>query len=146
MAFTGFTGEFRHAIDAKGRLIVPSRMRETLTDDTVVLTRWTDGCIALFSSEGWASFERSLIEQRKNNPEARTAVRLISASAHPDTVDRQGRIGVPQHLRDHAGIDREVVITGVIDRAEIWSPERWEQLKLEGEGGGLSELFDHLDL
>lgn len=120
-----FTGEYRHSIDAKGRLIVPSRLREELEDDTVVLTVWTDGSVAMWSGDGWRRFEASLLEQRRSDPTARGVVRAIGASAHQDRVDRQGRIGFPDHLREHARIDREVVIVGVIDRAEIWSPERW---------------------
>jgi MraZ protein len=130
-----FTGEFRHTIDAKGRLIVPSRLREELENDQLVLTLWLDGCIALWSGDGWRHLERQLLDQPRRNPSARAVVRAIVASAHQDSVDRQGRITVPPQLRDRAGIARDVVVTGMLDHAEIWSPERWteEQSKVEAE-------------
>jgi MraZ protein len=140
-----FTGEFRHTIDAKGRLIVPSRLRDELTDDQVVLTLWPDGCIGLWSGPGWRSLEARLLEQRQMNPGARAVVRGIAASAHQDDVDRQGRITIPAHLRRWAGIERDVVVTGALDHGEIWSPEVWESQRAKVEEGGLEELAKDLN-
>ena len=140
-----FTGEFRHTIDAKGRLIVPSRLREELADDLVVLTRWPDPCIALWSSQGWSDMVRRLREQNLSDSAARAVVRAIAASAHQDAVDRQGRINVPQHLRDLAGITREVVVVGALDRGELWSPQRWEEQQEKVEQGRLDDLVQGLD-
>jgi MraZ protein len=120
-----FTGEFRHTIDAKGRLIVPARMREEIDDDSVVLVMSPEGCIDLYSGDRWAEYESQLLTQRKANPDSRTVIRRIASSAHPDRIDRQGRMTIPPHLRAHAGIEREVLVVGSFDHAEIWSPERW---------------------
>jgi MraZ protein len=120
-----FTGEFRHTIDAKGRLIVPARMRDEITDDSIVLVMSPEGCIDLFSGDRWADHEAKLLDQRRSNPAARTVIRRIAASAHPDRIDRQGRMTIPPHLRAHAGIEREVLVAGSFDHAEIWSPSRW---------------------
>ncbi len=139
-----FTGEFRHTIDSKGRLIVPSRLRDELTDDRVVLVVWPDGCIALWSGPGWLSLQDELVRQSKSNPSNRSAIRAIASSAHTDQVDRQGRISVPQHLRDYAAIDRDVIVAGVLDHGEIWSPERWDQQQAESEGR-LDELVQSLN-
>ncbi|HYY44494.1 MAG TPA: division/cell wall cluster transcriptional repressor MraZ [Actinomycetota bacterium] len=139
-----FTGEFRHTIDAKGRLIVPSRMREALDGDRVVLTRWMDDCIAVWSEAGWREVETSLREQGRSNRNARALVRLIAASAHPDDVDRQGRITVPQHLREYAGITKDAVVIGALDHGEIWSPERWAAEQEHVEEGRLDQLAEGL--
>jgi MraZ protein len=140
-----FTGEFRHTIDAKGRLIVPSRLREELENDQVVLTQWLDGCIAMWSGEGWRELERRLLEQRRSDSNARSVVRAIVASAHQDEVDRQGRVTVPPHLRDRAGITRDVVVTGALDHAEVWSPEAWDQERSKVAAGRLDELAQELN-
>ncbi|MGH2694036.1 MAG: division/cell wall cluster transcriptional repressor MraZ [Actinomycetota bacterium] len=122
-----FTGEFRHAIDAKGRLIVPSRMRDELTGSRVVLTRWLEDCIAVWSQEGWDEMQTKLLSAGSSSRDARNFVRMVSSSAHEDEVDKQGRITVPQRLRDLAGITRDAIVIGALNRGEIWSPERWEQ-------------------
>ncbi len=121
-----FTGEYRHTIDTKGRLIVPARLRDELDEGRVVLTTWPDGCIALWSGEGWRDFEGKLLTQRAGSKDARKVVRTFAASAFTDEVDRQGRISVPQHLRSEAGIDKDVVVVGALDHAELWSPDRLE--------------------
>lgn len=122
-----FTGEFRRSIDEKGRLIVPSRLRDEIGDDKVTLTVWTEQCISLWSGAGWRRLESNLLAQRQNSTEARRFVRRMATKSHTDQVDKQGRITVPQHLRDYAGIDRDVVIAGSLDHAEIWSPERYAE-------------------
>ena len=141
-----FTGEFRHTVDAKGRLIVPSRLRDELSGDKVVLTPWTNGCIGLWSGEGWEVLKRKLIEQRKGERTASAFVRAIGAGAHTDEVDRQGRITIPASLRNHAGITRDVVITGAIDHGEIWSPEGWEREQEKWDEGRFDELVQGLDI
>jgi MraZ protein len=140
-----FTGEFRHTLDAKGRLIIPSRLREQLENDRAVLTLWPDGCIAMWSGDGWRELERRLLEQRRSDPNARSVVRSIAASAHQDDVDRQGRVTVPPHLREWAGVSRDVVVTGALDHGEIWSPERWEAERSKAEPDRLYQLTQELN-
>ena len=140
-----FTGEFRHTIDAKGRLIVPSRLRVELKGDQVVLTKWLDGCIAMWSQSGWDELERNLQEQNKGDVRARALLRGIAASAHTDDIDKQGRVNMPQGLREYGGIERDVVVTGALSHGEIWSPERWDQVQSKVEEGGLDELAQGLN-
>ncbi len=137
-----FTGEFRHTIDAKGRLIVPSRMRDQLGEQ-VVLSRWLDPCIAIWSLEEWATIEDKLRSLKTGSKGARTLIRQITAKSHPDTVDKQGRITVPASLRELAGITRDVVIVGALNRAEIWNPAAYQQEDIEE--GRLEELAEDLD-
>jgi transcriptional regulator MraZ len=132
-------------MDAKGRLIVPSRLRDQLEGDRVVLVRWPEGCVAMFSAEGWSAFAQSLLEQSKSRPDARSVVRAFAASAHQDEIDRQGRISVPTNLRGHAGIARDVVVVGALDHGEIWNPDRWEQEQAKVEEGRLDQLVQQLN-
>lgn len=141
-----FTGEFRHTIDAKGRLIVPSRLRDELEASKVTLTVWPDGCVSMWSGEGWRKLEGELLNQARNNPQARAAVRHLFGQAHTDVVDKQGRISVPPNLRTFAAIDKDVVIVGVGDHAELWEPEKYETAQREVGEGDLGALFESLDL
>ncbi len=141
-----FTGEFRHAIDAKGRLIVPARLRDELDEGKVVLSGWLDGCVAMWSDRRWNErVAEPLIAARNADPRKRMVARAIAASAHTDVVDAQGRITVPESLREIAGIERDVVVIGSLDHAEIWSPERWEAERAKVASGGLEELAQELD-
>lgn len=141
-----FTGEYRHNIDAKGRLIIPSRLREALPDNNVVLSVWLDGCIAIWSESGWNDIDERLRQQGNSAPAARALARVINASASPDRIDSQGRITVPQHLRERAGIEREVVVIGAGSRGEIWSPDRWQEQQRQVEEGGLERFAEQLSI
>ena len=139
-----FTGKFQHSIDAKGRLIVPARLRPALGGGEVVLSWWFEGCVALWSAEDWEEIESRLRAQRSSNPGTRAVVRKLSSSAHRDEIDKQGRIPVPQHLRDHAGLEKDVVVIGALNHAELWSPERLRGVEEQGEER-LVELAAELD-
>ncbi len=119
-----FKGEYSHSIDAKGRLIIPSKFREALGDQFVV-TKGFDGCLFVFDNEGWENFETKLQSLPMDKPEARTLSRFFIAGAIDAEVDKQGRILIPSNLISYAAIGKEAVIAGVGNRAEIWSSERW---------------------
>lgn len=129
-----FYGEYRHTIDAKGRLIVPSRVRDELAGDRAVLITYMDGCIAMFSEEGFDRFKGELLSLQRSDPDARKLIRSLGAGTHVDTVDKQGRVNVPAKLREHAGVSRDVVVVGAIDHAEIWEPEAWAANELDQQG------------
>lgn len=120
-----FMGEYNHTIDAKNRLIIPSKFRETLGDEFVV-TKGLDGCLFVYDNEEWASFEEKLRSLPLTNKDARTFVRFFLAGAASVEVDKQGRILIPSVLKEFAGINKEVALIGVASRIEIWSKERWE--------------------
>lgn len=119
-----FMGEYNHTIDAKGRLIVPSRFREQLGDEFVV-TAGLDGCLFVYPNEEWKQFEDKLHVLPLSNPGARKFSRFFLASACPCDVDKQGRILLPAKLREMAGLEKEVVLAGVGERIEIWDKARW---------------------
>ena len=120
-----FMGQFLHNIDEKGRIIIPSKLRDQLSN-AVVVTRGFDKCIALYSTEGWEKFQTSLLALPSNSQDARKHVRLIVGSASALEFDKQGRINLPSNLLAHAGAIKECVIVGVLDHVEIWSKEVWE--------------------
>ena len=120
-----FMGEYNHTIDAKGRLIVPSKFREAL-GDTFVVTKGLDGCLFVYDNEEWQAFEEKLRSLPITNKEARQFARFFLAGAAEVEVDKQGRILVPNILREFAQINKEVVLIGVASRIEIWSKERFE--------------------
>ena len=120
-----FMGEYNHTIDAKGRVIVPSKFRETLGDEFVV-TKGLDGCLFVYDNNEWAAFEEKLKSLPITNKDARQFVRFFLAGAASVEVDKQGRILLPGSLREFAELIRDVVLIGVGSRIEIWSKERWE--------------------
>ena len=118
-------GEYNHTIDAKGRLIIPSKFRDTLGDEFVV-TKGLDGCLFVYDNKEWSAFEEKLKSLPLTNKDARQFVRFFLAGATLAEVDKQGRILVPGNLREFAGLEKEVVLVGVASRVEIWSKARWE--------------------
>lgn len=119
-----FMGEYNHTIDAKGRLIVPSRFREQLGDEFVV-TAGLDGCLFVYADEEWKRFEEKLYALPVSNPGARKFSRFFLASACTCEVDKQGRILLPAKLRSMANLEKDVVLAGVGSRIEIWDKARW---------------------
>ncbi len=120
-----FMGEYNHTIDAKGRVIVPSKFRESLGDEFVV-TKGLDGCLFVYDNREWTAFEEKLKSLPITNKDARAFVRFFLAGAAGVEVDKQGRILLPGSLREFAELTKDVVLIGVGSRIEIWSKERWE--------------------
>ena len=121
-----FMGEYNHTIDAKGRLIIPPKFREIL-GDAFVVTKGLDGCLFVYDNEEWKRFEEKLRSLPITNKEARQFVRFFLAGATEAEVDKQGRILIPNVLREFAEITKDVVLVGVGSRIEIWSRERFEE-------------------
>ena len=119
-----FMGEYSHTVDAKGRLIVPSRFREQLGDEFVV-TKGLDGCLFAYENTEWKALEEKLQALPLTNTNARKFTRFFLAGASTCEVDRQGRSLIPSVLREFAGIEKEAVLVGVGSRIEIWSKEAW---------------------
>ena len=121
-----FMGEYNHTIDAKSRLIIPSKFREIL-GDAFVVTKGLDGCLFVFDNTEWTAFEEKLKQLPSlTNPNVRKFIRFFMAGASTVEVDKQGRILIPASLKDHAALEKDVVLIGVGSRMEIWSKERYE--------------------
>ena len=123
-----FYGEYQHSIDGKGRLIIPSKMRETCKEnyaEKFYLTRGLDQCLFLFTADEWKLQENKFKNLSFTRIEARNFNRLFFSGAVEVTCDAQGRILVPEYLKEYAGIKRDVVVVGVSNRIEIWGKESW---------------------
>ena len=131
-------GEFQHNIDAKGRLIVPSKLREEL-GEKFVLTRGLDGCLFGYPMSEWENLEAKLNEMPLAKKDARTFVRFFYSAATECELDKQGRINIPSTLRNYAAPPYGCVIIGVSNRIEIWDETRWEDFSAEAE-----ENFDEI--
>lgn len=122
----GFVGRFEHSLDAKGRVILPSKFRAAF-ERGGYLAENREGCLALWTP---AEFERQMAAMQARAAAGRTdrnRARLWAANSHEVEIDRQGRMAIPAHLRDFAGLEGDVLVHGAIDRVELWSPSVWEQ-------------------
>ena len=125
-----FYGEYLHSIDRKGRLILPAKFREVAKANFIekfYVTRGLDKCLFMFSEEEWRSQEAKFKSISFTKQEARTFNRIYFSGAGEVIPDRQGRILLPQYLKDFADIKRDVVIVGVSNRIEIWAKDKWQE-------------------
>jgi len=119
-------GEHQHSLDAKGRMILPARFRETLGNSFIV-TRGLDKCLFVYSLEEWNRFEEKVQKLPVTDPDARKFIRFFFGGACEAEVDAQGRALLPQNLREYAGLTKEIVSIGVVNRVEIWQKENWDE-------------------
>ena len=119
-----FTGEYRHSVDDKGRIAIPSKFRAQL-DSGAVVSRWLDACLAIHTQQGWDELAAKVAALPITDQNARRFSRLIFAGAAEVELDRQGRILLPAYLRDHISLANEAVVVGSRDHAEIWVPATW---------------------
>ena len=125
-----FYGENLHTIDRKGRLILPAKFRESAKNnfiDKFFITRGLDGCLFMFSEEEWHTQEQKFKNLSITKQQTRIFNRLYFSGAVEVIADKQGRILIPQFLKDFAGIKRDVMIVGVSNRIEIWAKEKWQE-------------------
>lgn len=123
-----FYGEFEHSIDRKGRLILPAKFREVAKNqfvDKFFVTRGLDKCLFMFSEEEWRSQENKFKTMSFTKQQSRTFNRLLFSGACEVAFDKQGRILLPQYLKDFADIKKDVMIVGVSNRIEIWAIDLW---------------------
>jgi len=121
-----FIGEYQHTLDQKNRVIMPAKFREKL-GDSFVMTKGLDNCLFVYSLEEWRVVEEKLKSLPMTSKDARAFVRFFFAGATECELDKQGRIVMPNNLKEYAKIDKELVIIGVSTRIEIWSKEEWNK-------------------
>jgi len=121
-----FIGEYEHSVDAKGRLIMPAKLREEIGDKFVV-TKGLDGCLFAYSQTEWTAFEEKLKLLPISNKNARDFTRFFLSGAIECEIDKQGRFLITSNLREFAGLEKDVVIIGVNTRIEIWSKDKWKK-------------------
>ena len=140
-----FMGRYNHTIDPKGRLSIPSKYREVLGDEFVV-SKGMDGCLFVYAVEDWKVFETKLASLPLVNKEARQLTRFFLSGAQYVFVDKQGRILMPQDLRDFAGLEKDVVLAGHGGRIEIWSLEKWNEINSQMDIDQISQSMMKLGL
>jgi MraZ protein len=125
-----FRGRYEHAIDAKGRVNIPSKFREILTekyDDRLVITNF-DHCLLAFPFEEWSVVEQKAYNLSLVKKEAKTFLRFFYSSAMDCIIDKQGRLLIPPTLREYADLQKDIVLVGEGRKIEIWAKERWSEV------------------
>ncbi|MDI3310601.1 MAG: division/cell wall cluster transcriptional repressor MraZ [Thermoanaerobacterium sp.] len=136
-------GQYEHTIDQKGRVFIPAKFRDEL-GYKFVLTRGLDNCLFAYSLSEWSNIEAKLKTLPLNRKDARAFTRFFLAGATECEIDKQGRVLIPNILREHAKIEKEVIIIGVSSRVEIWSKEAWTEYS-NNIDVSFEDVAEHLD-
>jgi MraZ protein len=139
-----FLGEHQHSLDAKGRVILPARFRDQL-EGGAVMAKSLDGCLAVYPTTEFNEVANRLRERRGRGALERQAARTFFAGAVEIAPDKQGRVAIPQHLRDYAALDRDVIVAGNFDHIELWDAQRFREHDRVGtasivEGQGIDDF------
>ena len=137
-------GEFEHSLDEKGRLIMPSKLREDI-GEKFIITKGLDGCLFGFSVQEWTNFEEKLKTLPLSDKNARDFVRFFLSGALECELDKQGRFLIASNLREYAKLDKEVAIVGIGTRIEIWNKEKWKMYNSNSESSA-DELAENMTL
>jgi len=145
-----FRGRSEHVLDAKGRLNIPTRFRDVLVrkfDERLMVTNW-DKCLQASPVPVWEKFERELLRQQTSDPALKRFTRYVISGVTECALDKQGRILLPPALRTDFGIDKDVILTGMLDKFEIWNKEAWETewRGANNDFGELSSQIAHLGI
>ncbi|MFZ1735520.1 MAG: division/cell wall cluster transcriptional repressor MraZ [Candidatus Moraniibacteriota bacterium] len=127
-----FIGEYTHSIDAKKRLSLPSKVRSEL-GGRIVVTRGLDQCLFVYPVKTWETLAEKLGSMPIGEAGTRSFVRLMLAGAVDTEVDSQGRILIPDYLREYAGLSKDVIVAGLWNRLEVWDESKWKHYKTEAE-------------
>ena len=128
-----FKGTYRHRIDGKGRLPVPAAFRRALGEEGYVVVTQLDSCLAVYPPSEWSRLETQLAQLPAFSRPVKALTRLIASRAADCEIDGQGRILLPPALRAAAGLARDAVVIGVLNRFEVWAPEAWDGFVRESE-------------
>ena len=122
----GLIGEYTHKLDSKSRVSLPSKIRSVI-GESVIITKGLDGCAYVYSSDSWDEITDKLQNLSFGSASARAFSRFILSSATEVNIDKAGRVLLPENLREHTGVETEVVIAGVGSRLELWEPQAWQK-------------------
>lgn len=136
-------GQYQHNIDLKGRVSVPSKFREDL-GVVFYVTKGLDGCLFALSSNEWKLLQEKI--EKMPLSKSRALQRFFFSGAAEVTVDKQGRILLPQHLRDYAELDKDVTFIGASSRAEIWATNKWNEISEQLDENSIVEAMDELGI
>ncbi len=140
-----FIGEYSHNLDDKGRMAIPVKFRRDLSKGAVV-TRGLDNCLFLYTKTEWEKLAEKLASLPISQADSRAFARLMLAGAMDVEVDKQGRIILPEYLRQFARLSKEVVVAGLYNRLELWDSQTWAQYKgqTEAASGSIAERMAEL--
>ncbi|PIW67891.1 cell division/cell wall cluster transcriptional repressor MraZ [bacterium (Candidatus Moisslbacteria) CG12_big_fil_rev_8_21_14_0_65_36_11] len=127
-----FIGEFHYLIDEKNRLAIPVKFRLQLKKGAVV-TRGVDTCLFVYPKTEWGKLADKLAKLPINQAKSRAFARLMLAGAMDMALDRQGRVNLPDYLKEYAGLNKKAVVTGLYNRLEIWDEDKWKEYKEKSE-------------
>ena len=139
-----FGGDYRHSLDSKNRIFIPSKLREDLGATFVVAKDIRTTCLKVYSLEGWEAYLEPILKQNRSLKER--VLRHLSASMVQVSPDSQGRITLPRELADYAEIESSAVVVGCFDYAEIWAEEAYDRMKSEENVGELLAELESLGL
>ena len=137
-----FTGEYKHSIDDKGRLIIPSKIRQEIGKE-IIITRGLDGCLFGYPKDTWKKRIEELNSLQYTKKDVRAFTRFFTSGAVTLDFDKQGRVNIPNYLSDYASLGKDVVIIGVSNRIEIWSDKAWDEF-LNNNIDRLSDIAENL--
>jgi len=142
-----FIGEYGHSLDTKGRLAVPARFRKKLSSGAVV-TRGLDNCLFLYPKAEWLKLAEKLASLPIGQAKSRAFARLMLAGAMEVSIDKQGRILIPEYLRHYAHLKKQTVVAGLFNRLEIWDQGVWNKYKAvtEKDSGEIAEAMGELGI
>ena len=127
-----FLGTHTPKLDDKGRLILPAKFRDELADG-LVITRFQERCLAIWPISSFVDMTKTVRSASSSQQGVRDYQRMLASGASDEIPDKQGRITIPPHLRSYAGLDKDCVVVGAIDRVEVWNAGAWEQYSTDKE-------------
>lgn len=137
------TGEYEHKLDAKGRFVMPLKIREEI-GNSFMITNGFDQCLYVYPHDEWKKFAEKLNLLAMTDKNARAMKRFFNSGANNCEIDGQGRLLIPQKLRNYANIEKEIVVIGNGEKAEIWDKAAWEKINNE-ESLNIDEIADQLN-
>lgn len=140
-----FIGEYQHTLDEKGRLSMPVKFRGKMADG-VVVTKGLDNCLSVYTTAEWEVLAEKLANLPLTQSASRAFARLMLAGATEVVIDKQGRVNIPEYLREYAGLSGKAVVAGLYSRVEIWSQKNWQEYKTktEGDSSAIAEELTNL--
>ncbi len=127
-----FLGEYKHSVDTKGRMALPARFRAGLRRG-LVITRGLDRCLFVYPKAEWEKLAEKLVQLPISQSDSRAFTRLMLAGAMEVDIDSQGRVVVPDYLREYARVSKKVIVAGLYNRLEIWNEKDWQKYKADTE-------------
>ncbi len=142
-----FIGEYNHNLDEKGRLAIPVKFREDLKGGAVV-TKGLDGCLFLYPLSEWRILADKLSQLPISQANTRAFARLMLAGAMDVSLDKQGRVMIPDYLRKYINLSKKVIINGLYNRLEVWDEDTWEEYKkkTEADSGEIAEQLGEIGI